>query len=207
MNGWAFFGLYMPVKLHFTGNYDIFKYNGGGINTSEESFNIRRDRNRFELYGAKLKSHKTAGYFCVANFVRNDNPDWFYHVTYDEADAVYMKWLKYRQSYAYMFGEDLKTILDTIKKTGVEFESVTRHTKSGRKPPLSQMLTMGYIQPETVLLIDQKLGFLDNWLNTKYHDPYLIEQVKKLKKYSPFIKDSVFDPEITTAKLKEICNV
>ena len=65
------FQLYNALKLHFTGNYDFFKYNGKS-NVSVDSFERRKDKYHFYKLSRKYPNKEEMKNFLVANFVEND---------------------------------------------------------------------------------------------------------------------------------------
>jgi hypothetical protein len=85
---------YIALRNHFNSkSYDYFKY-GGKSSGNVDSFNKRKDKFFFE----KLAKHRDPHHLMLANFAVNPK-SWIKEMAYSEnAEAVYMDWLKRSQS-------------------------------------------------------------------------------------------------------------
>lgn len=176
---------YLAVKNHFERDgYDYFKYHGK-VPAKVESFYARRDRYFFE----KLARNHNADLveFLVSNFLENDKI-YSRDLTHEEAERVYRDWNKRTSGLTYQFQQDLEKIEDLKEAISV---------RDGQHPPLLKMYMKREVTPETVLIIDSFVGFLDKW-NERLSDTIVWPSVRrKLVKYRPFFK---FDRE----KFKQI---
>lgn len=174
---------YLAVKNHFERDgYDYFKYHGK-VPAKVESFYGRRDRYFFE----KLARRENLVEFLVANFLENDK-NYARDLTHEEAERVYRDWSKRTSGLTYQFQQDLDKIDDLKAAIAV---------KDGQHPPLLKMMMKKTVTPETVLIIDSFVRFIDVW-DEKLDDNLVWPSVKKrLVKYRPFFK---FDRD----KFKEI---
>ena len=176
---------YLAVKNHFERDgYDYFKYQGK-VPAKVESFYARKDRYFFEKLARAHGSDLVE--FLVANFLVNDNT-YSRDLTHEEAERVYRDWNKRTSGLTYQFQQDLEKIEDLREAVSV---------RDGQHPPLLKMYMKREVTPETVLIIDSFVGFLDRW-NDKLSDTIIWPAVrKKLVKYRPFLK---FD----SSKFKDI---
>lgn len=174
---------YLAVKSHFEREgYDYFRYHGK-VPAKVESFYARRDRYFFE----KLARKENLVEFLVANFLENDK-NYSRDLTHEEAERVYREWNKRTSGLTYQFQQDLEKIPDLKAAIAV---------KDGQHPPLLKMMLKKSVTPETVLIIDSFVKFIDVW-DEKLDDKFVWPSVKKrLVKYRPFFK---FDRD----KFKEI---
>ena len=123
------FQLYNALKLHFTGNYDFFKYNGKS-NVSVDSFERRKDKYHFYKLSRKYPNKEEMKNFLVANFVENDQM-WVGDLLNDGAIDNYRRRQKVLQSLTYTFENDIRNVFE-----GVEDKNALMRCKDGDYPPL-----------------------------------------------------------------------
>lgn len=188
------FQLYNALKLHFTGNYDFFKYNGKS-NVSVDSFERRKDKYHFYKLSRKYPNKEEMKNFLVANFVENDQM-WVGDLLNDGAVDNYRRRQKALQSLTYVFENDIRNVFE-----GVEDKNALMRCKDGDYPPLLLKYLRREIQIETLCVLDMILGFVKTW------DECIAETIrwptirKRIVKYEPFIS---YDEVRLKLKLKEI---
>lgn len=188
------FQLYNALKLHFTGNYDFFKYNGKS-NVSVDSFERRKDKYHFYKLSRKYPNKEDMKNFLVANFVENDQL-WVGDLLNDGGHDNYMRRQKVLQSLTYSFENDIRNVFE-----GVEDKNALMRCKDGDYPPLLLKYLRREIQIETLCVLDMILGFVKCW------DDCIAETIrwpgikKRIIKYEPFIS---YDEVRLKLKLKEI---
>jgi len=171
------FVTYLALKSHFTSkDYDYFKYNGK-VRTSLESFENRRDK----FFFAKLARKKEVREYIVANFIVPNPSTWIGDlVNESKSEDNYMDWKKRTQSLAYYFEEDLKKLLTSLD------ENV--RVKDSQHPYLLKMLLRKKISIETLVILDDLLGFFPMW-SRKLGDDVMWEDICNLcTKYRPFLQ-------------------
>ena len=201
ISGFKFFSIYFPIHLHFNTKYDLFKYYRKSKSITRELFDGRKDKNRFEQYGARFKSEKEAGKFALANFVYNDI-DWLYD-EYSSAKEVFSEWERIHNSLTTQFKNDINVLSKAIE--GKKVQSVERlfsTTDQGNVAPIIQLEGAGQISKECLCLIDLHiLPCLSRFAKYYEHDPLVSSEVKKLQKYEPFLNH--VEPKSIISTFKE----
>ena len=188
------FQLYNALKLHFTGNYDYFKYSGKS-NVSIDSFEKRKDKYHFYKLSRKYTNKEEMKNFLVANFVDNEQL-WVGDLLNEGAQQNYLRRQKSLQSISYVFENDIKDIFE-----GVEDKNALMRCREGYYPPLLLKYLRREIQIETLCVLEKILNFINVW------DDCITETIRwpgikrKIVKYQPFI---TFDEVRLKLKLKEI---
>jgi hypothetical protein len=170
---------FLAVKSHFTSDsYDYIKYNGK-VNASSTSFETRKDK--YQFY--KLSKHKNPLQYLVANFVDGDLK-WIGDLFDDKSEKLYADWLKRQQSLSYIFEQDLNKLLTDFDDNVI--------VKNGQHPYLLKQYLRREISIETIIILNDILGFFGHW-NKKIEDGVLWPNIyKKLSKYKPFFHYDMF---------------
>ena len=182
MNPVKAYKLYVALKLHFTTDYDGFKYSFQ-VRTPDTAFYGRRDRYYFEKasqkYGEQLRR------FYVTQFV--DGVTYIRDMMSEEGHNRYLQRSSQIESSMYNLNGDLRKHL----KSPREFFLGDTSTP----PQVLALALSDSLHLETVAHLENTLGFLDKVV---YKDPIVIDPlVMKVKKYAPFLRTE-------TAKVKEI---
>jgi len=187
MTAFQAYQLYNAIRMHFTGSYDFFKYNGK-TGVKESSFQIRKDQYHYEKLA---RFHDPRG-LLVANFVEKEKP-WIRDIVSDSGKAVYATWAKRAQAITYTIKADLHRLSDDFDSN---FKCV-----DGEYCPLLRMLTGPTdkrVAIETVCVLAKMLGVFRHWNSALEADPYWRDILgMKLQKYTPFIQ---FDQQ----KIKQV---
>ncbi len=165
---------YLALKRHFTSNYNYHMYNGK-INATERSFAERNDKYFFE----KLARHRDPHGLLLSNLLINPKA-WIRELAYSEkAEAVYLAWLKKKQSLGHMFSNDMK-------KLDPDFNRNLKVPEYGHPPLLVQYISHE-IELETfaiVVMVTQCYGY---WDSAMKDDPLWESTSTLIKKYYPFL--------------------
>jgi len=154
MTGYEAFSIYHTLKLHFTSDYDYFKYNGK-CNISSTTFENRRDKYHFYKLSRKYQNKDEYTQFVIANLFAN-HKCWAGDLLQEEADIVFRERQKVLQSMSYTFENDCRVIFD-----GVEPNDVLK--TNGDHPILLTMALRKEIAPETLIILNSILQFLPMW--------------------------------------------
>ena len=134
-SGFAAFAMWNALKLHFTGSYDYFKYNGK-TNVSKQTFSTRKDKYQFYKLSRKYSLDELR-HFYVANFLA-DNNHWVGDLLTPQGEEIYKKWQKVNQSLTYTFENDIIWMLEKVKEPNDmlvvernQFPLLLQHTMSG----------------------------------------------------------------------------
>ena len=164
--------LFIALKNHFTSSYDYFKYNGS-VKADAASFDNRKDK----YYFYKLSKMKDPRGFIVSNLV-SDNGKWIGDLFTDKADRLYTEWLKRQQSLSYNFQNECSKLLTNFNDNFI--------VKNGQHPHLLKMYRQGEVSLETMVILEDILGFSSHW-NKSIDDTIIWPKINKLmSKYRMF---------------------
>jgi hypothetical protein len=164
--------LYCALKRHFTSNsYDFLKYNGK-VKVNAEAFETRNDRFLFE----KLAKHPDPKNLIISNLLVNDK---FWVGDAIAGESVWVDWKRRTQALGYNFEEDLKKLLTNLDDNVI--------IKSSDHPYLLKMFMRKKVSIETLVILEDLLGFFKHW-NQKLKGDIMWEDIHlKCVKYRPFL--------------------
>jgi hypothetical protein len=185
MTGYEAFSIYNALKLHFSQqSYDYFKYNGKS-RISVSSFENRKDKYHFYKLSRKYKEDEYIN-FLVANFILNDKT-WAGDLLKDEAEANYLRRMKYMQSMSYSFDNDCSLIFEDLNDPNEVLK-----VEDGEYPVLLMMAFRKEIQPETLVILNALLNFFRVWERQISDTIRWPDYRMKMLKYTAFVPfDSV----------------
>ena len=178
-SGFAAYAMYNALKLHFTSDYDYTKYHGK-TNVSKSTFTQRKDKFYFYRLSRKYTLNELKD-FLVANFIARDI-QWANDLLNEEAEQIFKDWKKRNQSLTYTFGEDLYKVLKNE-----DTPDSTIEVTEGQHPKLLRMAMQGDISLETLIIMNDIMGFFGMW-SAKIDDDIIWPNLKmKCEKYSSFL--------------------
>ena len=178
-SGFAAYAMYNALKLHFTSDYDYTKYHGK-TNVSKSTFTQRKDKFYFYRLSRKYTLNELKD-FLVANFIARDI-QWANDLLNEEAEQTFKDWKKRNQSLTYTFGEDLYKVLKNE-----DTPDSTIEVTEGQHPKLLRMAMQGDISLETLIIMNDIMGFFGMW-SAKIDDDIIWPNLKmKCEKYSSFL--------------------
>jgi hypothetical protein len=185
---------FMAIKLHFTTNYDYFKYGGKTRPVDEHKVTNRRDFHFYRRLERRYKDNDLVNFF-VSNFIDND-PAWIGDMMQPSAEATYKKWKQRQESFSYMLKEEIKSVLPNDVEGKDALDQLLAPNSNGHPKLLSAFLAKR-VSLDTLLAIDSVLGYTTRW-NKAMGDDFTWKNVGELiDKYRPF-----FTPE--NAKIKKV---
>jgi hypothetical protein len=185
MNSYDAYTLYLAIKLHFTSDsYDFYRHNAK-VNSSFNTFLKRNDRFFFHKLTTKYTREEMLQYF-VSNFFHNSKT-WIGNLVRADGETTYNKWRKYNQSFTYNFRSDCVLLNNRINANGIRFDDLFL-VSSGQHPQLLRLLLSEQISIQSVIILDQALGFVKRWDKEIAETVIWPEKSFKIKKLSPFIK-------------------
>lgn len=176
---------YLALRNHFNSDsYDYFKYQGKS-SIGKDSFTSRKDRFFFE----KVAKHKDPHGFMLANFVHNPK-SWIRDMAYsDDAERIYLDWLKRKESLSYVISNDLDKLQFPFDSNFV--------VKDGQHSYLLTLYLGNKIALETICVLTDLIKCIPYW-DKQLKDDFVWKQTRiPIKKYTPFIR---YD----SAKMKKI---
>ena len=188
MNEFEAYQNYLALKLHFSSDYDYFKYNGK-TNATQKSFEKRRDRFRFSKLARKLDDSLLIEYF-VANIISGN-------VWVGQMDEKVLKeWTAKNESIEYIFKNECEKLLTNASNFDIIF-----NCEKGNHPKLVKAYLGKKISLET-LVIFEKLVHYRKTFDQEIREQIIWPKVSRLiRKYEPFV-----DADIKRCK-KEIVKI
>ena len=175
MNEFEAYQKYIALKLHFTSDYDYFKYNGK-TNVTLNSFNERKDKFHFKKIVKKYGDENIIEYF-VANLI-NEKP-WIGSMDV----ATYSQWLGRIQSIEYIFENDAKNLLTTVENFDIIFTSM-----EGNHPKVLRAYLGKKISLETLVVFEKLLHYRKRF-DKEIKEQFIWPKISRLiEKYEPFIE-------------------
>lgn len=160
----------------------MFKYKGKSKTIGASNYNNRKDKHRFSYFASHLNSSKHALQFSVFNFLFDDM--WLYD-SFASANDKYMEKYKFYSTFVKNIAEDYTTISVLMQNKQVTLKTLFAETHSGCPPPIFQLLWRHDISIEFISLSNHIYNFFNT--STKYKDPLVKEEVKKICNYTPFV--------------------
>lgn len=177
MTGYEAFSLYHVLKLHFTSDYDYFKYNGK-TNITIDSFEKRKDKYHFYKLSRKFETEDYKQ-FVISNILEHDNC-WAGTLLEDDAVTINMKRMAIIQAIGYNFKNDCTVIGDSGS-----FNDLLR--TDGEYPILLTMTLQKVINLETLCMLNSMTNFMPMWKRKIQDDIRWPTLHRKWTKYTPFI--------------------
>lgn len=162
---------FMALRHHFTTeSYDYIKY-GGKIKISwRENDNFERRKDYFQFQ--KLSKHPDLQNFILANILQKPKI-WIYELNSDESEKTYIEWKKRKESFSYIFKQEISTFPDNMYKEGYKIELIPSYFQ-------------GEICFETLYVLYMFINIYD--IAFIVDNPLFDEIEFKLKKYKPFME-------------------
>ena len=164
VNGISVYRLYLMLKNHFGGRYDVIKYHWN-INVSEKSYTKNRQRFVFERLSKKFSLGELSAIMTI-NFI--SNPDsWGGNIA--DADAVSF----YRQAEGRfnnierVFKEEILLMIDFSQQKGIKFKDLIY--SSNGQPWMFKFVQTNTISYETMILLDSLFNFVDSYDDMNDH--------------------------------------
>lgn len=173
---------YLSIRNHFTTSYDYFKYRGKS-SASATSFLKRKDKFFFAKLEKNYKPEELTYYF-VSQFVSGEQV-WSGNLVSEQSAERYTQWKKRIQSLRKIFREDIEKLSDVKFNEWFEVEEYNH-------PFLLKQFMRGDIHPETMVIIDIVVGYIERW-NKQIEDPSGLwdNYYKTFTNYKPFISSDL----------------
>lgn len=181
-----YFKLYHSIRLHFTTNYDFFKYRG----KTRKFGNLDSKRGKNFIFRLEKKYGNEFANFLVCMFIshskENCRLDQFIGI---ENEKIYDHWKSRMEALPYHFEQDL----NVLKDMDIPFNDMFKCSiiKNGVKQKSHPLILKQYIKEninlETLIIIDIVLGYFSHW-DKSMKDDFLWKELHfKIKKYKPFL--------------------
>lgn len=152
------FMLYLMMKQHMAGKYDIIKYSWN-MKVTDAAFNKRRDKYFFDKMSDKFHLKDLTEIF-LATFLENSN-GWAGDLVSEDAMAAHRELLGRYIRFSEIYREDLKNLVYFSNKVNVPIGKLLEYNEKQQTSPIFKLLQSGLIKTETFLVIDSFLGIID----------------------------------------------
>ena len=170
--------MYCALKAHFNSDYDFFKY-GGKTKIPRNSFFKRKDRHFFVKISKKYREYDFIRDYFVSNFIKHRKG---YIANF--SDENYKEWLAKKVNFYMIFINELKPVIKDFDR--IDFEPLFE-IENNNHPKLLKEYLGGRISLETVVILDDLVGFSNNW-DKQLKDDIIWPDLKKLiKNYKGFL--------------------
>tara|TARA_B100001113_G_scaffold351598_1_gene351035 strand:- start:268 stop:864 length:597 start_codon:yes stop_codon:yes gene_type:complete len=191
--GYDAYTLYLGIKLHFySEGYDFVKYNGK-VKADINSFGKRKDKYHFGKLSRKYKQNLQD--FYIANLSVYDL--WAGDLLENECEKRYMDWKKRQQKLTYMFETEVN---DQLRKYKI---NTLLKVNKGQHPRLLKAYLGKEISLETLCIMDEIIGFTQDWIRLINEKVVYPEVHNKINKYKSFL---TYPSQEYKNKLIEICS-
>ncbi|ARW57668.1 DNA helicase loader [Kosakonia phage Kc304] len=159
INGKSVYQLYLMLKNHFNGRYDVIKYNWT-MRISDAAYNKRRDKYFFEKLADKHNLKELTLIF-MSNLVANQDA-WIGDISDADALVFYREYIGKLKRVKTVFEDDIKNMYYFAKK--VETKSLNElfeYNKNVSSSYIFKLLQSNVISFETFILLDSFLNIID----------------------------------------------
>ena len=186
--GYGAYLLFLALRTHFhSAKYDFFRMNGK-LRASKESYLRRNDKWFYEKLAKENNAEELRDHY-VANLL--EDKQYILEFTDEEASMVHADYKRRKQSLSYVCANDMDRVFDKddLRRTFA--------TSKDRYPDIVILFLRKSISLETLVVLDDLLGFT-NKFDKDYKDDIIWPKIsQKISKYRPFLK---YDK----AKMKDI---
>jgi hypothetical protein len=177
MTGYEAFSIYHVLKLHFTTNYDYFKYNGK-CNITIETFEKRKDKYYFYKLSRKYDTEEYKE-FVISNLL-NDPDSWAGNLLTDEASDIHMNRMKRVQSLSYTFKSDCQEMMNYGR-----INDLLRVNSD--YPKLFTLSKQRVVSDESIIILNSLMNFLPKWKQKISDNIVWPIAFSRWMRYTPFV--------------------
>ena len=184
MDGFKAYRYYLAIKLHFTTDkFNVFE-NRGHVRGTREAFNARNDRYIFEKLAQKMPDDSEIIQFFTSNFAYGNDTAIY---AGQEADDNFVEWQKRKQSITKIFIDDLATMMTYIEVNKLKNSALFTFTED-EYPVALRMFVGGKITIETLRIMDDFAGIVDEWKNHPSVKYIWDDELRRVTKLTGFVK-------------------
>lgn len=196
INAKSVFILYLQLKSHFNGKYDVIKYDWK-MNVSDKAFDKRPDKIFFRKLSEKYSLSELV-YIFVSNLATNQNA-WVGEISDSDSLSHYREYIGRMKSSTDNFTSDLNSIYIFYKKLELNsFKDIFTYNKDINNSYIFRLLQSGIITTETFIILDSLLNIIERM---DEHDNIIWSTYSnRLKAYRKLL---IFDREYYKILFKE----
>lgn len=188
------FCLFMALRNHFTtDSYDFIKYKGKSRFT-QESFLSNKDKLLYQKLSRACDENDMRDYL-IATFIADKR--WVRDFLEEEAKDRFMEYRKRKQSFGYMFGNELDRLF-LLQAPELAFKATGNYALPIR------MYIQGDMSLETFALLNRYLGLVQSY-DAKYGKDDIVwgRMSMLIRKFTPFL---IYDEKKMKSILKDKIN-
>ncbi|QYN80417.1 DNA helicase loader [Kosakonia phage 305] len=159
VNGKSVYTLYLAIKQHFNGRYDVVKYNWV-MRVSDAAYQKRRDKYFFEKLSDKYTLKELTLIF-MSNLVANQDA-WIGDISDADALVFYREYIGRLKRIKEQFKDDIKNIYYFSQKVEVKaLSEIFEYNNKVQSSYIFKLLQSNVISFETFILIDSFLDIIN----------------------------------------------
>ena len=159
INGKSVYCLYLCIKQHFNGRYDVVKYNWV-MRVSDSAYQKRRDKYFFEKLSDKYTLKELVLIF-MSNLVANQDA-WIGDISDADALVFYREYIGRLKRIKQVFEDDIKNIYYFSKKVEVKsLQEIFDYNNKANTSYIFKLLQSNVISFETFILLDSFLDIIN----------------------------------------------
>ncbi|AIX12236.1 DNA helicase loader [Citrobacter phage Moon] len=159
INGKSVYLLYLMLKQHFAGKYDVIKYNWC-MRVSDKAYQKRRDRYFFEKLAEK-HTLKELSLIFMSNLVANQDA-WIGDISDADALVFYREYIGKLKMIKSQFEDDVKNIYYFSKKVEVKtLNEIFEYNNKVNTSYIFKLLQSNIISFETFIILDSFLDIIN----------------------------------------------
>lgn len=159
VNGKSVYTLYLAIKQHFNGRYDVVKYNWV-MRVSDAAYQKRRDKYFFEKLSDKYTLKELTLIF-MSNLVANQDA-WIGDISDADALVFYREYIGRLKRIKEQFKDDIKNIYYFSQKVEVKaLSEIFEYNNKVQSSYIFKLLQSNVISFETFILLDSFLDIID----------------------------------------------
>lgn len=166
--------------MHFTTEYDFFRYKGKTRCASYDKFQLKREKPLWESLARKFATDDELVYFAVANNINNNNSIF----AFDE--ETYVSWRKKTESLDYHFKSQIEELSSRCEGDNINFGTLF-HIEKSNHPKILKHLLSSNISIESFIILDYILGLTKRFDMNLQNDIVWQTAKTKIAKYKPFL--------------------
>lgn len=159
VNGKSVYTLYLAIKQHFNGRYDVVKYNWV-MRVSDAAYQKRRDKYFFEKLSDKYTLKELTLIF-MSNLVANQDA-WIGDISDADALVFYREYIGRLKRIKEQFKDDIKNIYYFSQKVEVKaLSEIFEYNNKVQSSYIFKLLQSNVISFETFILLDSFLDIIN----------------------------------------------
>lgn len=184
INGKSVYNLYLQLKNHFNGRFDVIKYKWT-MRVSDQAYMKRKDKYFFE----KLSEKYTLRELCIifiSNLVANQDA-WIGEISDADALIFYREYIGKLKTAKTRFVDDVKNVYYFSKKVDVKsLKEIFSYNERVGSSYIFKLLQSNIISFETFIMLDSFLNIIDE--HDKHDNIIWASYSKRLKAYRKILQ-------------------